>query len=201
MKVAIIKYNAGNIQSVDYALKRLGVEASITGDREEIRTADRVIFPGVGEASTTMAYLRKHHLDQLITDLKQPVLGICLGLQLMCRHSEEGDVECLGIFEETVKKFVLQPELLPSMKIPHMGWNTITGLKSNLFDPTLEGEYCYFVHSYYATTGKDTAASCSYPFPFSAALHKNNFYAAQFHPEKSGAVGARILENFLHLKI
>ena len=201
MKVAIIKYNAGNIQSVDYALKRLGVEASITGDHEEIRTADRVIFPGVGEASTTMAFLREHQLDRLIADLKQPVLGICLGLQLMCRHSEEGDVECLGIFEETVKKFALQTELLPSMKIPHMGWNTITSLKSNLFDPTLEGEYCYFVHSYYATTGDNTAAICSYPTPFSAALRKNNFFAVQFHPEKSGTVGAKILENFLHLKL
>jgi imidazole glycerol-phosphate synthase subunit HisH len=201
MKVAIIKYNAGNIQSVDYALKRLGVEASVTADPDEIRTADRVIFPGVGEASTTMAYLRKHQLDRLIVDLKQPVLGICLGLQLMCRHSEENDVACLGIFEETVKKFVLQPDLLPSMKIPHMGWNTITDLKSGLFDESTEGEHCYFVHSYFATIGADTAATCLYPDPFSAALQKNNFYAVQFHPEKSGTVGARILENFLHLNI
>lgn len=201
MKVAIIKYNAGNIQSVDYALRRLGVEASVTADHDEIRSADRVIFPGVGEASTTMSYLRKHGLDKLITDLKQPVLGICLGLQLMCRHSEEGDVECLGIFDETVKKFVLQPDLLPAMKIPHMGWNTISGLKSDLFDPSLEDKHCYFVHSYYATTGDNTAAFCSYPTPFSAALQKNNFYAVQFHPEKSGSVGAKILENFLQLKI
>ena len=201
MKVAIIKYNAGNIQSVDYALKRLGIEASITGDHREIIEADRVIFPGVGEASTTMAYLRAHKLDKLIAELKQPVLGICLGLQLMCRHSEEGDVDCLGIFDETVRKFVLQPDQLPGMKIPHMGWNTITGLKSNLFDPSLEGEYCYFIHSYYATSGTDTAATCHYPAPFSAALQKNNFYAVQFHPEKSGTVGARILENFLNLTI
>ncbi|MCL4483964.1 MAG: imidazole glycerol phosphate synthase subunit HisH [Bacteroidetes bacterium] len=201
MKVAIIKYNAGNIQSVDYALKRLGVEASVTADQEEIRAADRVIFPGVGEASTTMAYLREHHLDKLIVDLKQPVLGICLGLQLMCRHSEENNVKCLGIFEETVKKFVLQPDILPSMKIPHMGWNTITNLKSDLFDSSIEGQHCYFVHSFYATTGEDTAALCSYPTPFSAALQKNNFYAVQFHPEKSGIVGAKILENFLRLKI
>ena len=200
MKVAIIKYNAGNIQSVDYALKRLGVEASVTADQDEIRTADRVIFPGVGEASTTMAYLRKNKLDKLIIDLKQPVLGICLGLQLMCRHSEEGDTSCLGIFEESVKKFVLQHDQLPSMKIPHMGWNTITGLKTNLFDNIPEGEYCYFVHSYYATTGANTAASCSYPNPFSASLQKNNFYAVQFHPEKSGSVGAKILQNFLQLK-
>jgi len=199
MKVAIIKYNAGNIQSVDYALKRLGVEASVTADPEEIQAADRVIFPGVGEASTTMAYLRAHHLDRLIKELKQPVLGICLGLQLMCRHSEEGEVDCLGIFDETVKKFVLQNELLPSMKIPHMGWNTISGLKSDLFDQALEEQYCYFVHSFYATTGVDTAAICNYPTPFSAALHRDNFYAVQFHPEKSGNVGAKILENFLQL--
>lgn len=201
MKVAIIKYNAGNIQSVDYALKRLGVDAAVTADQEEIRAADRVIFPGVGEASTTMAYLRQHGLDRLITDLKQPVLGICLGLQLMCRHSEEGDVDCLGIFEETVRRFELQPALLPSMKIPHMGWNTITQLQGGLFDPSIDGQHCYFVHSYYATTGADTAAICSYPVPFSAALQKNNFYAVQFHPEKSGSVGARILENFLQLSI
>ena len=201
MRVAIIKYNAGNIQSVDYALKRLGIEASVTADHQEIQSADRVIFPGVGEASTTMAYLRTRGLDKLITGLKQPVLGICLGLQLMCRHSEEGDVDCLGIFDETVKKFVLQTDRLPGMKIPHMGWNTIAGLKSNLFDPSLEGEYCYFVHSFYATIGEDTAAACHYPEPFSAALQKNNFYAVQFHPEKSGIVGARILENFLNLTV
>jgi imidazole glycerol-phosphate synthase subunit HisH len=201
MKVAIIKYNAGNIQSVDYALKRLGVDASVTADPGEIRDADRVIFPGVGEASTTMAYLRQHQLDKLIVNLKQPVLGICLGLQLMCRHSEEGDTQCLGIFEETVSKFVPVPSLLPSMKIPHMGWNTISGLKSDLFDPSIEGEYCYFVHSFYATTGNNTAAVCSYPLPFSAALQKNNFYAVQFHPEKSGAVGSRIIENFLNLSV
>lgn len=201
MRVAIIKYNAGNIQSVDYALKRLGVEASITADHDEIRSADRVIFPGVGEASTTMAYLKRQGLDELIIGLRQPVLGICLGLQLMCRHSEEGDTRCLGIFDEDVKKFVLQHDLLPTMKIPHMGWNTITNLTSNLFAPSLEGEHCYFVHSFYATTGTDTAATCYYPAPFSAALQKNNFYAVQFHPEKSGLVGANILENFLHLKI
>lgn len=201
MKVAIIKYNAGNIQSVDYALKRLGIDASVTADHDEIRSADRVIFPGVGEASTTMAYLKQHRLDEVIAGLRQPVLGICLGLQLMCRHSEEGDTTCLGIFDETVRKFILQQDLLPSMKIPHMGWNTITGLKSDLFDPSIEGEYCYFVHSFYATTGSDTAAICRYPEPFSAALQKDNFYAVQFHPEKSGAVGARILENFLNLKM
>jgi imidazole glycerol-phosphate synthase subunit HisH len=201
MKVAIIKYNAGNIQSVGYALRRLGIEASVTANHQEIQSADRVIFPGVGEASTTMAYLRTHGLDKLITGLKQPVLGICLGLQLMCRHSEEGDVDCLGIFDETVRKFILQPRQLPGMKIPHMGWNTISGLKSNLFDPSLENAYCYFVHSFYATTGANTAAICNYPEPFSAALQKDNFYAVQFHPEKSGIVGARILENFLNLNV
>lgn len=201
MKIAIIKYNAGNIQSVDYALRRLGVVASITADPDEIRGADRVIFPGVGEASTTMAYLKAHRLDELIVNLKQPVLGICLGLQLMCRHSEENDVACLGIFDETVKKFELKPNLLPGMKIPHMGWNTISGLRSELFDNTLEKQYCYFVHSYYATIGANTAAVCEYPAPFSAALQKNNFYAVQFHPEKSGNVGARILENFLTINI
>jgi len=199
MKVAIIKYNAGNIQSVDYALKRLGVEASVTANPAEIRAADRVIFPGVGEASTTMAYLRKHKLDELIVDLKQPVLGICLGLQLMCRHSEENDVACLGIFEETVRKFELNQNLLPDMKIPHMGWNTISNIKSDLFDASLEAQYCYFVHSYYATMGADTVATSNYPTPFSAALQKDNFYAVQFHPEKSGNIGARILENFLNL--
>lgn len=200
MKIAIIKYNAGNIQSVDYALRRLGVEASITADHAEIAAADKVIFPGVGEASTTMAYLKAHRLDELIVNLKQPVLGICLGLQLMCRHSEENDVNCLGIFEETVRKFAFQPDLLPEMKIPHMGWNTISNLKSKLFDTSLEQQYCYFVHSYYATTGNNTSAICEYPLPFSAALHKDNFYAVQFHPEKSGAVGAKILENFLKIK-
>ncbi len=200
MKVAIIKYNAGNIQSVDYALQRLGVKASVTADPEEILSADRVIFPGVGEASTTMAYLQSHKLDRLITSLKQPVLGICLGLQLMCRHSEEGDTTCLGIFEESVRKFALQPKSFPSMKIPHMGWNTISALKSGLFDKSLEEEYCYFVHSYYATAGPNTAATCNYPLPFSSALQKDNFYAVQFHPEKSGAVGAKILENFLQLR-
>lgn len=199
MRVAIIKYNAGNIQSVDYALKRLGIEASVTSDHEEIQTADCVIFPGVGEASTTMSYLQAHKLDLLIKDLKQPVLGICLGLQLMCRHSEENDVKCLGIFEESVRRFEIQPDLLPEMKIPHMGWNTITELKTELFEPSLEGEYFYFVHSYYATTGPNTAATCNYPLPFSAALQKNNFYAVQFHPEKSGKSGAKVLENFIKL--
>jgi len=200
MKIAIIKYNAGNIMSVDFALQRLGIKANVTSDQDEIRSADRVIFPGVGEASTTMAYLRHHKLDQLIRDLKQPVLGICLGLQLMCSHSEEGDVDCLGIFPEMVKRFIPEPGMEPMLKVPHMGWNSITGLKSNLFNESLENQYFYFVHSYYATSGTHTAAFCSYMIQFSAALQKDNFYATQFHPEKSGKVGAKILENFIKMK-
>jgi imidazole glycerol-phosphate synthase subunit HisH len=200
MKVAIIKYNAGNIKSVDFALQRLGIKANITADPNEIRGADRVIFPGVGEASTTMSFLCHNKMDILIRDLKQPVLGICLGLQLMCSHSEEGDVECLGIFPEEVKKFVTDTGLGDIVKVPHMGWNSITGLRSKLFDESLEDQYFYFVHSYYANSGPDTAATCYYIVPFSAALQKGNFYATQFHPEKSGKVGERILENFLNLK-
>lgn len=198
MKLAIIKYNAGNIRSVDYALKRLGVDAHITGDHEEIRAADRVIFPGVGEASTTMAYLKKTGLDRLIPDLKQPVLGICLGLQLMCRHTEEGDVSCMGIFPLEVKKFVTET---PLIKIPHMGWNTIKQLRSPLFDGLHNGDHVYFVHSYYAEAGSHTIATTGYIDYFSAALQKDNFYATQFHPEKSGTVGSRILENFINLEI
>lgn len=196
MKIAIIKYNAGNIMSVSFALQRLGIEPIITGNPQEILSADKVIFPGVGEASTTMEYLKEHQLDQLIYQLKQPVLGICLGMQLMCLHSEEGDTPCLGIFNQKVKRF------LPTNsqdKVPHMGWNTINQLKSGLFTPSLEGEYVYFVHSYYAELGEATAATTTYIQPFSAALQKNNFYATQFHPEKSGDIGSTILDNFLIL--
>ena len=200
MKVVIIKYNAGNIRSVDFALQRLGVSAKITDDHEEIRNADRVIFPGVGEASSTMAYLIDHKLDTLICDLKQPVLGVCLGLQLMCTHSEEGDTKCLGIFPEKVKKFMNSPDDLGSFKIPHMGWNSVSGLKTSLFNAISDEEYFYFVHSFYATTGSDTAATCNYILPFSAALQRDNFYATQFHPEKSGSAGAKVLENFINLK-
>lgn len=199
MNIVIIKYNAGNIESVNNALQRLGVKAEITGDHKKIKAADKVIFPGVGEASTTMAYLKNEGLDKLIPSLKQPVLGICLGLQLMCKHSEEGDTPCLGIFDEKVKLFIPEPGMEFTTKVPHMGWNIITNLKGDLFDSALENQYVYFVHSYYATVGKHTAAVGNYINPFSASLHKDNFYATQFHPEKSGPVGAKILENFLKL--
>ena len=198
MKIAIIKYNAGNIMSVDYALQRLGIDAIVTQDAEIIRSSDRVIFPGVGEASTTMQYLRKYKLDQLIADLKQPVLGICLGLQLMCRSSEEGNTRCIGIFDEEIKKFAI-PVASPGYKVPHMGWNSLENIKGPLLSNQLEGKYVYFVHSYYATLGKHTVAGCNYIVPFSAALQRDNFYATQFHPEKSGTIGAHILENFIAL--
>lgn len=200
MNLVIIKYNAGNIASVNNALNRLGVSAEITGDHEKIKAADKVIFPGVGEASTTMSYLKKEGLDVLIPSLKQPVLGICLGLQLMCSYSEEGDTKCLGIFDEEVKRFIPEPGEEYITKVPHMGWNRINNLKSGIFDLSLENEYVYFVHSYYAAVGEHTAAICSYINPFSAALHRDNFYATQFHPEKSGTIGAKILGNFLKIK-
>jgi len=199
MNIVIIKYNAGNIESVNNALNRLGVNAEITADPDKIRKADKVIFPGVGEASTTMAYLRENKLDELIVSLKQPVLGICLGLQLMCSHSEENDTECLGIFDEKVKRFIPNPGEEYITKVPHMGWNAIKDLKSDLFTADLENEYVYFVHSYYAEKSEHTIATCNYILPFSAALHRDNFYATQFHPEKSGTIGAKILENFLKL--
>jgi glutamine amidotransferase len=199
MNIAIIKYNAGNIMSVDYALQRLGVKAEVTADKEKIKSADKVIFPGVGEASTTMAYLKKEGLDVLIRSLKQPVLGICLGMQLMCSHSEENNVDCLGIFDEKVKRFQPNPGEENITKVPHMGWNSLRNFKSKLFAGIEPGQFVYFVHSYYAASGEDTAAVCDYILPFSAALQKDNFYATQFHPEKSGPVGAKILENFIEL--
>jgi len=197
MKIVIVKYNAGNIMSVDYALQRLGIEAEVTNNVEKIQTADKVIFPGVGEASTTMAYLKEHKLDVLLRSLKQPVLGICLGMQLMCSHSEENDTDCIGIFEEKVKRFIPKQGMENITKVPHMGWNDITGLKTALFDLSIDLQYVYFVHSYYATIGNHSAATCDYIVPFSAAMKKDNFYATQFHPEKSGPVGARILKNFI----
>jgi len=199
MKVAIIKYNAGNIMSVDYALQRLGIKASVTDDIDEIRTADKVIFPGVGEASTTMDYLKARKLDKILIDLKQPVLGICLGLQLMCRHSEEGDTPCIGIFNEDVKKFQPRVVIDDRIKVPHMGWNRIYNLRSRIFEGDRNDQYTYFVHSYYASTGNDTIAFCDHGITFSAALHRDNFYATQFHPEKSGRNGSQLLKNFIEL--
>lgn len=196
MKVVIIKYNAGNICSVDYALKRLGVDAEISADPAVIRSADKVIFPGVGEAETTMEHLKTTGLDKLIKELKQPVLGICLGMQLMCSHSEEGNADCLGIFDVDVKRFIPKRH---EDKVPHMGWNTIAQTNSDLFNGFDKDEYVYFVHSYYVPVNEHTAAVTDYIHPFSAALHKDNFYATQFHPEKSGGVGERILKNFLAL--
>lgn len=196
MNIAIIKYNAGNIFSVDYALKRLGVTPVITADKEEILKADKVIFPGVGEAKNTMEYLKAHQLDQLIRNLKQPVLGICLGMQLLCRHSEEGDVNCLGIFDADVKRF--QPTTKEE-KVPHMGWNTLSNTQAPLFNDFKADEFVYFVHSFYVPVNEFTAAETNYIHPFSAALHKDNFYATQFHPEKSGTTGERILKNFLEI--
>ena len=196
MKVAVVKYNAGNIRSVDYALKRLGVEAVITADKEELQSADKVIFPGVGEAETTMNHLKATGLDELIKNLRQPVFGICLGMQLMCRHSEEGEVDCLNIFDVDVKRFVPQKH---EDKVPHMGWNTIGKTNSKLFEGFTEPEFVYFVHSFYVPDCDFTAAETDYIHPFSAALHKDNFYATQFHPEKSGKTGEKILKNFLDL--
>ena len=196
MNIAIIKYNAGNIFSVDYALKRLGVTPVITADKEEILKADKVIFPGVGEAKNTMEYLKAHQLDQLIRNLKQPVLGICLGMQLLCRHSEEGDVNCLGIFDADVKRF--QPTTKEE-KVPHMGWNTLSNTQAPLFNDFKADEFVYFVHSFYVPVNEFTVAETNYIHPFSAALHKDNFYATQFHPEKSGTTGERILKNFLEI--
>jgi len=196
--IAIIKYNAGNVQSVQYALQRLGVESIVTDDEALIRAADKVIFPGVGHAAPAMQYLKKRKLDQLIVSLQQPVLGICLGLQLMCKYSEEGNTACMGIFDETVKLFVPSPEN-KKLKVPQIGWNSIYHFKSVLFDGLKEGAYVYAVHSYYAALGNETAATTDYIQPYSASLQKNNFYAVQFHPEKSGLVGETILKNFINI--
>lgn len=194
MKLAIIKYNAGNIQSVSFALERLGIDFTITDQPEVIRQADKVLFPGVGEASTTMQYLRDYKLDQVIVDLKQPVLGICLGMQLMCRHSEENNTTCLGIFDEPVKLFEAQRD----KKVPHMGWNTLT-LTNSWINAAADNEHAYFVHSYYVPVTEHTSAVTEYIQPFSAALHKDNFYAVQFHPEKSAKAGEIVLKSFLNL--
>lgn len=192
MNVAIVKYNAGNIRSVINAVKRLGVEPVLTDDAAVLRRADRVIFPGQGEAGSTMRYLREHGLDEVITSLTQPVLGICIGMQLMCRHSDEGDTPCLGIFDVDVKKF---QSTAHTLKVPQMGWNTIAPKEEWLGN----GGYVYFVHSYYVPLCQETVAVTEYGQPYSSALHKDNYYATQFHPEKSGTVGEQILRNFLCL--
>lgn len=192
MKLTIIKYNAGNIQSVLYALERIGMEAVVTDDHQLIREADKVIFPGVGEASSAMKYLKERGLDTLIKSLEQPVLGICLGMQLMCKHSEENNTDCLGIFDEQVRKFVPQN----GEKVPQIGWNNIYDLKSPLFSNVAENGYCYFVHGYAASLGEHTIATTNYVQPYSSGLHRDNFYGVQFHPEKSAAIGEQIIKNF-----
>lgn len=201
MELVIIKYNAGNIQSVLYALERIGVQATVTDDVELIQQADKVIFPGVGEASTAMNYLKERKLDQVIKNLRQPVLGICLGMQLMCNYSEENDTSCLGIFDEDVKLFTppLNAAVGEVCKVPQIGWNTIYNLTTDLFNRLAQNSYCYFVHGYYAALGKHTIATTNYVQPYSSGLHKNNFYGVQFHPEKSAAVGEQILKNFIQL--
>jgi len=196
LKIAIIKYNAGNIRSVLYALERIGHTAIVTDNTDEIKNADKVIFPGVGEASTAMNYLKDRNLDNLICSLTQPLLGICLGMQLMCKYSEENDTECMGIFDEDVKKFKVKSEKL---KVPQIGWNSVYDLKTDLFNNVTENSYCYFVHVYYASNGEHTIATTDYVQPYSSALHKNNFYGVQFHPEKSAAAGEQILKNFIEL--
>ena len=197
MNITIVQYNAGNIQSVLYALERLGVTASVTDDPAMIQAADKVIFPGVGEASTAMAYLKERNLDQLIVSLKQPVLGICLGMQLMCKHSAENDTNCLGIFEEQVLAFKTT-EIVH--KVPQIGWNNITNLKTDLFNGVLENSFAYFVHGYYAGLGANTIATTDYIQSYSSGLNKDNFYGVQFHPEKSAELGEQIIQNFLSLK-
>ncbi|TWP28673.1 imidazole glycerol phosphate synthase subunit HisH [Apibacter muscae] len=193
MMLAIIKYNAGNIKSVQNALSRLGVESLVTDDKETILQADKVIFPGVGEAETAMNYLRERNMDVFLKSLTQPFLGICLGQQLMCKHSEEGNTDCLHIFDAEVKKFP------PKELVPHMGWNNIYDLQGNLFQNIEENSDVYFIHSYYVELCKETSATCNYILPYSAALQKDNFYATQFHPEKSADIGEQILKNFIEL--
>lgn len=191
--IIIVKYNAGNIQSVLYALERIGVEATVTDDHAQIKAADKVIFPGVGEASSAMRYLKERGLDEVLKSLTQPVLGVCLGMQLMCKYSEENDTACLGIFDEQVKQFKPTDS---TIKVPQIGWNNIYDLKTDLFNNLADNSYCYFVHGYYAALGEHTIAKTDYVQPYSSALHKNNFYGVQFHPEKSATVGEQILRNF-----
>ena len=195
MNVAIVKYNAGNIYSVVNALKRLGIDPLLTDDAEQLQRADRVLFPGQGEARGAMAYLKARRLDEVIRSLRQPVLGICVGQQLLCRHSEEGDVDCIGVFDAEVKRF--QPQRHEE-KVPCMGWNALYDTRSPLMQG-IEGGYVYFVHSYYVPLCAETIATADYIQPYSAAMHKDNFYACQFHPEKSGTVGEQIIKNFIVL--
>lgn len=195
MNVVIVKYNAGNIQSVLFALERIGMKATVTDDKQLIQSADKVIFPGVGEASTAMKYLAERELDKVIISLKQPVLGICLGMQLLCDYSEENDTKCLGVFEHVkVRRFTMTSS---SFKIPQVGWNTITKLKGKLFNSIEENTYCYFVHSYYAEANSFSIAVTNYIQSYCSALQKDNFYGVQFHPEKSAKAGEQILKNFL----
>ena len=197
MNVAIVKYNAGNIYSVVNALRRLGIEPLLTDNAEELQRADKVLFPGQGEARSAMEYLRERRLDEVIRSLKQPVLGICVGQQLLCKHSEEGDTDCIGIFDLPVKRFV---PTCHEDKIPQMGWNSIYNLRTPLFEGLTERDYVYFVHSYYVPFSEEhTIATADFTLPYSAALHKDNFYTCQFHPEKSGNVGERIIKNFMSL--
>jgi glutamine amidotransferase len=191
--IAILKYNAGNTQSVENAIRRLGYECVVTCDKQQLIAADKVIFPGVGEASTAMAHLKANGLDTILISLQQPVLGICLGMQLMCKSTEEGNTVGLGIFDTEVKKFP------PQDIVPHMGWNTISNPKGSFFNSITEAEHFYFVHSYYAQLCNQTVAECDYILPYSAALQKDNFYGVQFHPEKSGIAGEQLLKNFLAL--
>ena len=196
MNIAIVKYNAGNVESVRNALKRLGVESVLTDDAETLRAADRVIFPGVGEASSAIRHLRETGLDEVIRSLKQPVLGICLGMQLLCGSSAENETECLGILPYRVRRFESD-----ALKIPHIGWNNIHGLRGRLFGGIEESSYVYFVHGFYVERGSDTTAKCFYGCEFSAAVEHANFFATQFHPEKSGGTGAKILANFLSIEV
>ncbi len=196
MNLTIIKYNAGNIQSVLYALERIGAAAVVSDDPQLIASSDKVIFPGVGEASSAMTYLRERNLDRLLKDLSQPVLGICLGMQLMCARSEENDTNCLGIFDEEVKKFTPGTK---EWKVPQIGWNNIHHLKTGLFRNVQEGSFCYFVHGYAVSLGSHTIAETDYILPYSSALNRKNFYGVQFHPEKSAVVGEQILKNFLSI--
>ena len=197
MNVAIVKYNAGNVYSVVNALRRMGIEPMLTDDAEALQQADRVLFPGQGEARGAMEYLKARRLDEVIRSLRQPVLGICVGQQLLCRHSEEGNVDCIGVFDAEVKRF------LPTRhedKVPCMGWNQLYDTRSPLMRG-IEGGYVYFVHSYYVPLCPDTVATADYVLPYSAAMHRDNFYACQFHPEKSGTVGEQIIKNFLEIEI